>query len=720
MSASLPQPILARLDSLRGALRRWLWIVGLSRLCAAAVALALVSFAVDRYFRMDQAQRALCLATALGILGFLAWRHLFRGIRHSPGADELSWDVELRHPELGQSLISAVQLASSAPAGTSVSLVQAAIAEGARRIQRVNVKDVLNASRRNRAMWMALGALAVLVGLGAAFPETAGLWFRRNMLLRNDAWPQVTHLVVLNARDGEIWLPRGDDLDLRVEVRKGDVVPSMVSVDFKAKNAASGSEQLVREGDRFRWSYRNVLEPMQIRVSGGDDSGQWIPVRLAERPAVREIKFTVQPPAYTGLPRADLPLGEGSYFILCGSSMVVSGSASKPLAGMSVALGQNKAPAKLLVSGTTFQIELAPSQMQNGTYAITLSDRDGLSSKPPTRFSIKVQDDARPTVRAKLEGIGDMITPQASIPLSFRVNDDFGISAVALVAQKPTTARSDESADAAGAALQRTPLAMADMKKSADGKQLSHAWRLEVEPLKAPIDSHLAFFVEAKDNDTLNGPKLGMSSTFSLRVVTDEVLRNELLRREQEQRQEFERCVEHQRSLLADSIDVQKMATTQPAWAQSEHRRLKDGEKRQRLLGQRCEAIAAQFAQILAEVENNKLEDTGGAVHKRLQDGIIVPLRTLASTLFPQSADYLDQAATASLPPATRIEALAKAQKLQEQILARMRDVLKNMIKWEGYQEAVLMIRELLKDQQDISEATRKKQEELIKKIFGN
>lgn len=714
MSAPLPASIAARIKALHAALRRWLWLVGLSRVCVVAVVLVLVDFAVDRYFRMDFAQRTVSLILSLAALAYVAYRELGRVLRRQISVAELTWDLELRHPELGQSVISAVGFSAGAAPGTSSAMVQATIAEGARRIGSIQVEDVLDATRRNRTLAVASAGVLLLLAAAVVMPGDAWLWFRRNVLLGSVQWPQRTQLEISHLRNGELWLPRGDDLELWVQAQ--GVVPGSVGIEFKSKTGA-GSEQMVRVGQSgFRWSYRNVLDPMRLRVYGGDAVSEWIPVKLAERPTLRTIRLSVQPPAYTGLPKAVLPPGEGSYFVLRGSVLEIAGTASTNIANLGFSRGKDPLAAKIALTGEAFQIEVPPALLQTGVYQIVLTDNSGLAAKAPARFTLKIADDAKPAVRVRLEGVGDLITQRASIPINLKVTDDFGITAVALAHQQPAPLVEGKAPETQPT-VQRMPLT--GYKKSADGKELSHQFRFEITPLKLPLDMQLVFHVEAADNDTLNGPKLGQSQVFSLKVVTDEVLRNELLRREQEQRQEFERSIDQQKGLLAESGDIKRLAATQADWAQSEHRRLKEAEKRQRLLGQRCEAIATQFAQILAEVENNRLEDVGGAIHKRLQEGIILPLRALASSHLPQAADCLDQAATASLPTATRREALQKAHALQERILARMREVLKNMVKWEGYQEAVLMVRELLKDQQDINEQTEKKQKELIEKIFG-
>jgi len=234
-----------------------------------------------------------------------------------------------------------------------------------------------------------------------------------------------------------------------------------------------------------------------------------------------------------------------------------------------------------------------------------------------------------------------------------------------------------------------------------------------------PVGSILVLVVEATDNDTVSGPKTGTSGVFSLKVVTEDELRAELLRREQEQRYEFERLLRDQRKLLEDTQALLAVLDTPDRpFAEEDAGTLKGDEKRQRLVGGRCTAIADQFERILAEVEHNRLEDDQ-AIHGRMADHIIEPLHLLARRNVLAAADRLDQAQeTDAADDSARRTALAGAAAEQEKIVAVMRGVLKNMVKWEGYQEAVTLLREVLRAQKDVSEQTMREYQRRVRSIF--
>jgi hypothetical protein len=115
--------------------------------------------------------------------------------------------------------------------------------------------------------------------------------------------------------------------------------------------------------------------------------------------------------------------------------------------------------------------------------------------------------------------------------------------------------------------------------------------------------------------------------------------------------------------------------------------------------------VRQQFAQVLAEMTINRLDDA--TVRTRLQEGIIDPLAELGTREMSAAADQLRQLARQPAVAAARAVDPAQAQ-----LLARMRAVLDNMLKWEGYQETVSMVREILRLQRELNEETRATLEE--------
>jgi len=731
--------IACRLRALRRAVRVWLLLDGACALVTLAVALAAASLAVDRLLRMDRAQRAVCLGLAAALLAGAAWRRLARPLLARLDDETLCLRVEARHRRLGQSLISAVQFARGFPdlvigprfGGAeaerpprapgrpdtlySPALIRATIAQGARAAATVDFGEVLD-RRRHRRNLLQGGALAAVAGLACLlFPGTAGLWFRRCVLLGRAEWPRKTHLVILGAEDGRLTVPRGDDLEVRVVADPDRVVPRRVRVDYRAPGEGGvGTDELPRVGDNeFPWTIENVQSAFEFRARGGDDVTDWVRVDPVERPAVERLTLVAEPPSYTGLPPARLAPAAGAYALLAGSRLEIAGRANKPLASATLLPpGKGAAPLTMAVDADgAFRCGVPPGRLASGAYAVALTDTGGLASKQPRRFRVRLVADRKPVVRLKLDGIGEMITPRAVLPLRCDLSDDYAVAEARLVW---CLAREEE-----GSAPPQI-LRLDALEEALGRKKIERLCRIEAASLGAKEGAILTLHLEAMDNDTRSGPKAALSGSYALKVVTRETLLSHLLRREQELRLEFERLFREQRRLLEDSKAMQAGLRLRPGdpIAPRDRQRLTRNEKRQRLARSRCLAVASRFAEILAEVRNNRLDATDGELPRRLSGQIITPLRALAREAVPRAADRLEAAARHADEPPRAAEALVGAVAEQTRIVAAMQRILQSMVKWEGYEEAVRLLRDLLRGQEDLRRKTAEELERRIRGIF--
>ncbi len=751
-SFPIPTTVTRKLGALRRAVAMWFAVDGGARLAWLAVGLVTLSLGVDRYFRMDRAQRLIVLLAMVGLVGWGIWRWLVRPLRSLPDDEKLAERVQRRYPQLDDALITALQFgrpgAGYSPSA-SPSLVEAAVRQGAARAEPLDFTGVLDRRKLKRNGVRLAVALLVMLAMGLVMPGTMSLWAQRNLLLAEVAWPQDTRLRIVGLNDaGVLVVPRGDDLNLRVEADPDGTVPDVVHVDYRLKSGRDGSEQMVGVGEHaFRATFRNVLEPFTFRVRGGDAWGDWRTVRLVDRPAAlpgdRGLMLTVDPPAYTGRTPRTLPVGQGSYRVLRGSRLVIDGYATKPLAAATLTRGRqtlaslevSEAPAQTVAIRTgrdreveqtfdpgprRFQGEIAGDQLESGVYQIELRDVDGLAGRSPLRFTLRVQPDQPPSVRMQLQGIGELITSEARIPFELQVSDDFAVADVQLAHQLGGRIGMEGDAASAEAETVRRPLPeLADRLPAEELGPVEAAF--ELAPLDAPLDARFTLSLEARDNDTVTGPNVGTSRPVSFKVVSAQQLRDELLRREQEQRVEFERLVKDQQALVVDAeaalaglrADAAgKLATDQ--WQQ-----LTEIEKKQRLAGGRCEQVVAQFRQILAEVINNRLEASDGPTSTRLRERIIDPLRYLVADAIPAAADKLDAARKTALDADERAETLAAALAEQRAILSAMEQVLRSMVEMEGFQEAVNLLREIMETQEQVHEQTTERLDERIEGIFG-
>jgi hypothetical protein len=802
-----------KISALRRAIVGWLAVEGLAAIAVAIVAVFLVDLAADWLFRMDVAQRRICFLLMLAVIAYVAFRRLLKPLGQSYSDDVLLLQVEKRHRELGQSLISAVQFSrvedQYESLGMSRTLVRATIDQGTRAASNVDFTDVLEGGRFRQNIAKIVGVVAFFAALVVFAPNMMRTWADRNLMFGDSRWPQDTHLQFVDVVGDEIILPEGDDLKVTVEVFEG-IVPDSVEIQFGPGRSAQGEAEMspldgVTPGDkiaadaqtkpRYEYTFKNVLEEFSIRARGGDGDTPWVNVKLVDRPSVEQLSLDLSPPEYTRLKTVSLARGQGPYEFYPGSKLAISGTSSKKLKSGTLRImrrGQPVENVNLTIDSadqTRFSVALDNKQVAAANYELEIVDDVDRRSRRPEAFALKSVSDRTPSVGAKLDGISAMIVPQARVPLIITMSDDFAITKSGVAykvktslevpavpgaenntappsgAAPPSNATppgeemppsgeappssgepappgtngdgavgQDDPADDAetedGTTEEEKPADEApavtftertgsvphdELKDRYGGDKIEFRFPMEVEPLKLEIGDDFEFSIEATDNDTISGPKTGKSHRFQLRVVTEEELRNDLLRREKDQRKQFEDLIVGQDDLITETRALASEIQGQPGTPPDTRSALLKAQKRQHQIGERSRTIANWLEQIVMEAENNKLEGPEGRYQREMRGKVIEPLLLLVGEKIPAAAQMLDD--VRRMPDGETIERdekFAAAIDAEMRIAAEMRTILRYMVKAEGYQEAINLAYRILDVQGNLNEATKRKLRELI------
>ena len=123
--------------------------------------------------------------------------------------------------------------------------------------------------------------------------------------------------------------------------------------------------------------------------------------------------------------------------------------------------------------------------------------------------------------------------------------------------------------------------------------------------------------------------------------------------------------------------------------------------------------IRQQFEQVLIELRINQL--TTPTIEQRLGGNIVEPLAELARRDLIAAGDAIRAwSRDASRETASQIDAQ------QVVLLTKLRGILAHMIQWQGYQEAVTMLRDILRLQEELKAETRNRVKEEGKGIFDD
>ena len=590
------------------------------------------------------------------------------------------------------------------------------VAQAQTAVGTLRFEDALD--HRRAARQSAIGA-ACLVAFGMSCllaPEAMGIWFQRNVLLsRHVEWPQLTHLQVDGVEDGRLIHPSGDDLQINVTAT--GQIPRSVDFEYEPHRDATddgtlraGELQLFKHGERdFRGVFPQLRRALRARAVGGDAVTEWFDVVLVQRPRVTQVQMAIAPPAYTGLSLQTLRAGQTVAEALRGSEVRIEVETNKPIAQAELRRGNTVVRSLPEAAGQDrMTVHFTPNE--SGTYHFRLTDDYRLVNRRPVRFTVRITADRPPRVRLRIPGLGDMVTPDAVLPMSLEMTDTYGLGSAELVHRitagaapttQPTTAPSGEATQ---------PLEGFEVA----GRNFSTSLNFALAPLDLEPGQRFTVFARATDQDTVGGPNIGESVIFSLRVVAPDELLAELSRREQEYRREFERLVRDQGTLRGNLLSAWNLVQIAADAAQrtAAVKAYANHARRQQALARRVVGIRGQFQRILDEMEINRVATQ--VIRVRLANRIIQPLETLGRKDMTAAADALG--AVARSDAGVDLTAIDPE---QARIVETMQRILSQMLQWEGFHEAVAILRDVIKTQSNLNRETDEELERRIQEIFG-
>ncbi len=708
LQTEFKRDVLQPLAGIRRHLRGYLLLQGLAVVCPLLLLAAMISLGIDYTFHLNRDMRAVQLLILLALAGYFLYRFCIQPLLIPMNNTDLARLVEHKHPHLQSRLLSAVAFtdphAEPADSRCSTSLVETVLRQAATQARELPWPTIL--PRRKPKQY----ALVIAAGLLAAFfpvlliPTTMNLWFRRNILLADTAWPQINALTVEGLQNNRLLVARNDDLQIAARVVENFEPPRQVYITYTVAGDTQQTAQMPRrEGQpvRFTHIFENLKDNLKCRITGGDADTGWFTVQVIDRPRIRTLTLNINPPTYTNLENYALPNAQTVAEVPAGSHVIFKIKTNKPVAQAELIRrinneDQNLGPADLIDLQT---ITANDQPSQTADYYLYLTDQYRFANidgpVPPVIMTARLLEDQPPQIKLTAEGAGDIITPQAVLPLEIEITDTFGLGAADLVYEITDKQKQQQ---------------FESLKDLTPGiKNFEHVqyWSADKHQLKT--GQQLRLLIRATDQDNINGPNVGRSSSLNFRVVSKEELLSELNRREQEYRRDFERLTRMQEDLFSGLLSLFSQADEQDQSTEAQIRRLRELTRRQRDYAGRVRSIQGQFQRLLTEMRINRLADA--PVERRLTENIITPLGHLCDNQLAEAQKQLEQL---TAPAAAEQRRLAR--QTQQALLGEMNRILEHMLKLEGFQEAVILLRDVIQLQQELNKETEQKIEQ---EIFG-
>jgi hypothetical protein len=764
--------IRAALEGLRSRIRLYVLAEGLAALAIWLGITFWAGFALDYLpvllgaSEMPQLARGVLLALVAIGAAYVAYRWLVSRLTVPLSDRSLALLMERRHREFHDSLVTTVELNDHEDEERDPLTADMLVNTGRQAVERLpnaKLSQVFNFQPLVRNL--ALAALLAIT-IGVAYATNAGAMTKaakRLYGLNNELWERFARIEVagievrrpsqdasapgpqsLAFSDGLIKVARGSNLTLRVEADgSAPVLPEQCYLNYRTEEGDRGSVTIKRVGREKDGKQlyvcdakplAGILSSLDFDVLGYDHRLSGYRLEVVDSPAVVDAKMDLRYPAYMvdeknaiHLPRQGEQVLSSGNPLPQGTNITLHFTSSKPLTQAEVRLldpqatevGKIEVDRKPLVFSpgkTTMQFEFElPALPAGRTVEVSLLDTDGVTSERPYRAFLTAIPDEAPRWELALQGIGTQITPDAVVPLSGKVTDDYGVDQISIDAD----------------AMLESLTYFVPLPK---GSEFTHAIDFRKEradrgSFQLSPGQRVTIFGRATDKH-YETPNEGISEKYVLEVVTPDQLLVSLEARELALRRRFEVIIEEM-TAMRDSLLRIKPGETASAAADPEdaaepgektlspqEQARRDAELRvlrvQRALqqsrksSQEIAGVAQAFDSIREELSNNRVDTEDRK--SRLKEQIADPLHAVVATDFPQLEELLlalePLANDAAKGPAAVEASLTKSNDL----LARLDQVLQKMLRLESFNEVVDMLRDLIREEHALAEDTKKLQ----------
>ena len=771
----LAPAITSLLATLRARVRRYVWLEGI---CTSITWLGIAFWAslmIDYLFEPPPAVRVLMLlgilAVLVGIVVRLIGRRAFVPLTDSNMATVL----ERRFGGLEDYLLTSVVLNDGCHDREifNEQMLDRTSREAAQRVGMVNLDDVFDDVPLRRVMASAILLSATIVTLGALAPSAFGMWAKRTLLMSNELWPrQCTLLIDGFDEDSRVKkVARGADLEIIARADTGaPLVPQVVQVRYRTEGGARGRATMNRLGDalasgepfqEYSHTFQGILAPIEFDVYGGDDSVRDLRIEVVDSPTIVDMQLECHYPEYTNHPTRALPV-TGVMQIPQGTKITVRSKSNKDLLRVQIDnVGQEEVTPRTVLDSS--RLAATPREFaytiaalaKDTTLMFTLSDTDGITSREPVRLNLVAVADQPPSLDVQLRGIGTAVTPEVRIPVAGTVSDDFGVDKVWF------------------------EYALEDFPPKTHALSIPAGYPTEFELNDAVLDlgdkgfrpgQKLLVNLKAVDRYNLTpAENVGSSERWLLDVVTADELRQMLEMREVVLRQRFETIINevaetrdllldinlddaaadgenavkddeandaeatpdgqppHDGSEPGDTRDAPDgnepgdTAGTQPGTTPMQQLALRTLKVERALTNARkstheTQGVADAFDDIHQQMINNSIDTE--ELNRRLHDGIVEPLNFVAQQMFPELERRLVDLEKNLNNPALAAPKREAARQQASDLLLAMQKVLDRMIELRDYKELVELLRTIIDLQEDLSEQTKKRQQDKLRELL--
>jgi tetratricopeptide (TPR) repeat protein len=246
--------------------------------------------------------------------------------------------------------------------------------------------------------------------------------------------------------------------------------------------------------------------------------------RVPPDPRLGDIRVTLRHPAYTERPERTFDSPTGHFRALPGTEVTIETRARIEVAKGTLLVshgtdGQSD-PTRIAAEVNGRLVSATMVVSRSGRYRFELTTNDGELLRERHGHDIELELDDPPEVQLLEPKESPLeVNEHDRVPLSFTAKDDFAIGEISAAWRVMGSAREGR----------------VRLTSAATGlRRYTGSAHLDLGPLDLKPGDRLAYSVEVRDNDTVNGPKVGASATKELRIYSKKVHHEQVLALQQQ------------------------------------------------------------------------------------------------------------------------------------------------------------------------------------------
>ena len=464
--------------------------------------------------------RSLLLFSIITLTAILIIWSLFSLITKWKNDETLALEIERKNKDFDSRLISSIQFAkrkAKFPENAPMSMVHNMILETKDVSKKFNFLKIVNPKALTRAT---LIFFVIII--------TSGIW----VYIEKDNIP----ILVKRALGEQIEIPRdttiieepniskvgiGDNIQMtfKVKSKKNSELKANLNIEYNSgRNVKVSLERTEKEPDTYTGTIEDVPESFSFNAQIDDAKTETLTVTAIERPTIKNISATQVYPEFTKQSPTNHVPGDFTFFP--GSEVTINIESSKELdSGNLKFLGlDNQMP--LSVNEANKKEGVAkikiPSQSLSG-FSVSLTDSEEMDSKNNAIYKISLLTDLPPEIRITYpKRSEELVTRKATLLIKYEAIDRFGVNSINLKYKREENE------------IVTIPL----MKEESSKKQISDSYEWNLGSLKTGLSEgdQIEYWLEASDQN-ISGLNISSSEKLSLKVVTPEEKRADLLGR---------------------------------------------------------------------------------------------------------------------------------------------------------------------------------------------